>query len=83
MFIGWKRNASWAANKCAGANFQGKDDASISNAYSRMKLIKHAMEIIARVLERRIRVLVNVDAIQFGIMSGRETTNTSFVVRRM
>ena len=41
------------------------------------------MKIVERVLERRIRELVNIDSMQFGSMPGRGTTDVLFVVRRM
>ena len=41
------------------------------------------MKIIKRVLERRIRELVNIDSMQFGFMPGRGTTDALFVVQRM
>ena len=46
-------------------------------------MFNHAINIVKRVLERRIRELVNVDAMQFGYMLGRETIDALFVVRRM
>ena len=33
------------------------------------------MKIVERVLEKRIRELVKVDVIQFGFMSGKDTTD--------
>ena len=41
------------------------------------------MKIVERVLERRIRALLNIDSMQFGFMPGRGTTDALFVVRRM
>ena len=41
------------------------------------------MKIVERVLERRIRELVNIDSMQFGFMPGRGTTDALFVVQRM
>ena len=53
------------------------------NTYKEVKLLEHAMKIVERVLERRIRESINVDAMQFGFMPGRGTKNALFVVRRM
>ena len=41
------------------------------------------MKVIERVLERRIKELVNINAMQFGFMHGRRTIDALFVVRRM
>ena len=41
------------------------------------------MKIVEPVLERRIRELVNIDSMQFGFMSEKETTEALFVMRRM
>ena len=41
------------------------------------------MKIVERVLERRIRELVNNDSMQFGFMLERETTDALFVVQTM
>ena len=60
--------------------FNGKGDVRSCNTYRGVKLLEHAMEIVERVLERRIRALVNIDSMQFGFMSGRGTTDALFVV---
>jgi len=41
------------------------------------------MKIVERVLERRIRLVVNLDEMQCGFMPGNGTTDALFVVRRM
>ena len=48
-----------------------------------MKLFEHGMKIIERVLERRIRALVDFDEAQFGFMPGKGTTDALFLVRRL
>ena len=63
--------------------FKEKRDVRSCITYRGVKLLEHAMKIVERVLERRIRELVNVDSMQFGFMLGRETTDALFVVRRM
>ena len=52
-------------------------------AYRGVKLLKHGMKIIERVLEKRIRALVEMDDLQFGFMPGRRTTNALIIVKRM
>ena len=41
------------------------------------------MKIIERVLERRIRALVDFDEAQFGVMPGKGTIDALFLVRRL
>ena len=48
-----------------------------------MKLPEHAMKIAERVLERRIRILVNLNEIQFGFKPGKGRVDAIFIVRRM
>ena len=68
------------ANKCASTNFQEKGDVRNCYTYRRVKLLDHTMKIVEKVLERRIRELVNIDSMQFGFMPGRGTTDALFVV---
>ena len=63
--------------------FNGKGDERNCNTYRGVKLSKHARKIVERVLERRIRELVNIDSMQFGFMPGRGITDALFVTRRM
>ena len=48
-----------------------------------MKLLEHAMKTVDRVLERRIRTIVNLNEMQFGFMPGKATVDAIFIVRRM
>ena len=51
--------------------------------YRATKLQEHTMKVIERVLERRIREKVKIDAMQFGFMPGKGTTDAIFTVRQM
>ena len=53
------------------------------NAYRGVKLLKHAIKVVDRVLGRRIREVMNLDAMQFGFMPDRGTAVALFVVRKM
>lgn len=50
---------------------KGKRDAMSCEAYRGVKLLEHAMKIVERVLEKRIRGMVKVGEMQFGIMPGK------------
>ena len=63
--------------------FQGKGDVISCSTYRRVKLLEHITKIVERVLEKKIQKLVNVDAMQFGFMPGRGTTDALFVVHGM
>ena len=52
-------------------------------AYKRVKLLEHAMKIVERVLENRIRGLVTIDDTQFGFMPRKGTTYGLYILRRM
>ena len=52
-------------------------------SYRGVQLLEHAMKIVERVLERRIRTLVNLNKMQFGFMPGKGTMDATFIVRRM
>ena len=59
--------------------FKGKGDIRNCNTYRGVKLLENAMKIVERMLERRIRELVNIDSMQFGYMPERGTTDVLFV----
>ena len=63
--------------------FKGKGDVVDCGAYRGVKLLEHAMKIVERVLENRIRELVMIDKMQFGFMPGKSTTHALFILRRM
>ena len=58
--------------------FKGKGDVMNCGSYRGVKLLEHGMKIIERVLERRIRALVDFDKAQFGFMTGNETIDALF-----
>jgi len=51
--------------------------------YRGIKLLEHAMKVVERIFEHRIRQLIEVDDMQFGFMKGKETTDAIFTVRQM
>ena len=52
-------------------------------AYRGVQLLEHAMKIVERAQEKRIRELVKADDMQFGFMPGKGTTDALFILRRM
>ena len=63
--------------------FKGKGNVMSCGSYREVKLLEHDMKIVERVLERRIRTLVNLNEMQFGFMPGKGTVDAIFIVRRM
>ena len=63
--------------------FKGKGVVMSCGSYREVKLLEHAMKIVKRVLERRIRTLVNLNEMQFGFMPEKGTMDAIFIGRRM
>ena len=63
--------------------YNEKGDVTNCGAYRGVKLLEHGIKIVERVLEKKIRALVEVDDMQFGFMPGRVTTDALFIVKRM
>ena len=55
----------------------------VCGSYRAIKLLEHAIKVIERVFERRIREKVKIDAMQFGFMPGKGTTDAIFTVWQM
>ena len=69
---------SWMVNV-----YKGKGDALTCGSYRGIKLLKHAMKVLERVIEERVRKIVKIDDMQFGFMAGRSTTDAIFLVRQL
>ena len=52
--------------------FKGKSDVVSCGSYRGVILLEHAMKIVERVLERRIRTLVNLNEMQFDLCQEKE-----------
>ena len=63
--------------------YKGKDDALTCGSYRGIKLVEHAMKVLERVIEGRVRKIVKIDNMQIGFMAGRSMTNAIFIVRQM
>ena len=69
---------SWMVNV-----YKGKGDALACGSYRGIKLLEHAMKVLERVIEGRVRKIVEIDSMQFGFMAGRSTTDAIFIVRQL
>ena len=63
--------------------YKGKGDPMECGSYRAIKLLEHGMKVLERVLERRLRMKVNIDDMQFGFMSGEGTVDAIFIVRQL
>ena len=72
----WKK--SWIT-----AVFKGKGDAMNCSSYRGIKLLEHAMKVMERVLESRLRKEVGIDEMQFGFRPGKGTTDAIFILRQI
>ena len=72
----WSR--SWMVNV-----YKGKGDALTCGSYRGIKLLEHAMKVLERVIEGRVRKIVKIDDMQFGFMAGWSTTDAIFIVRQL
>ena len=48
-------------------------------SYRETKLLEHAMKVIERIFEHRIRQQIEIDDTQFGFMKGKGTTDAIFM----
>ena len=63
--------------------FKWKEDPLNPKSYRGIKLLEHAFKIYEKVLDGRwMRVVVDIDKMEFGFMPGRVTVDTVFVLRR-
>jgi len=61
--------------------FKGKGDIQDCSNYRGIKLMSHTMKLWERILERRLRQMVEISSNQFGLMAGRSTTDAIFALR--
>jgi len=63
--------------------YKGKGDPMECGSYRGIKLLEHAMKVVERIFEHRIRQQIKADDMQFGFMKGKGTTDAIFTVRQM
>ena len=60
-----------------------KSDAISCGSYRGVKLLERAMKIVERILERRIRIIINLNKTKFGFMPGTSRMDVISNVRMM
>ena len=63
--------------------YKGKGDPMECGSYRGIKLLEHAMKVVQRIFEHRIRQQIVTDNMQFGFMEGKGTTDAIFMARQM
>ena len=63
--------------------YKGKGDPMKCGSYRGIQLLEHAMKVVERIFEHRIRQQIEVDDMQFGFTKGKGTTDAIFAVRQM
>ena len=63
--------------------FKGKGNVMKYGSYRGVKLLEHGLKVIERVLERRIRALVDFDETQFGFLPEKGTIDALFLVQKL
>ena len=63
--------------------FKGKGDPLNPNSYSRIKLLEHAFKLYEKVLDGRLREVVDVGKMQYEFMPRRGPVDTVFVLRKL
>ena len=63
--------------------FKGKGDPLNPNSYRGIKLLVHAFKLYEKILDGRLREVVDIDKMQYGFMPGRGTVDAVFVLRRL
>ena len=62
---------------------KGKGNPMERGLYRGIKLLEHAMKVVDRIFEHRIRQQIEIDDMQFGFMKGKGTTDAIFMARQM
>ena len=63
--------------------YKGKGDALSCGKYRGVRLLEHGMKLWEKILEERLRRIVNIDECQFGFQEGKSTTDAIFIVRQI
>ena len=60
--------------------YEGKGDALLRGNYRGLKLLDQVMKVMEHTVATNIRTQVDIDAMQFDFMPGRETTDEIFIL---
>ena len=63
--------------------YKSKGDPMECGSYRGIKLLEHAMKVVERIFEHRIRQQIEIVDMQFGFMKGKGTTDAIFMARQV
>ena len=63
--------------------YKGKGGPLVCGSYRAIKLLEQPMEVLERVLEKKIRCQVSIDNMQFGFMPEKGTADVIFIMRQV
>ena len=63
--------------------YKGKGDALQCGNYRGVRLLEHGMKIYEKVLEKRLRKIIEIDRCQYGFCPGKSTTEAIFIMRQL
>jgi len=63
--------------------YKGKGDPMECGSYRGIKLLDHAMKVVERIFENRIRRQIDINDTQSRFTKGKGTTDATFIVRQM
>jgi len=63
--------------------YKGKGDPMECGSYREIKLLEHAIKVVERIFEHRIRQQIVIDDTQFAFVQGKGTNDAIFIARQM
>ena len=82
IFLSGKCPDEWSESLTV-AIYKGKGDPLQCGKHRGLRLLEHGMKIFEKVLDRRLRKLVNISDGQFGFRPGKSCTDAIFILRRL
>lgn len=63
--------------------YKQKGDPLECGNFRGIKLLEHGMKVMEKILERRLRTLIDIDNMQFGFSPGKGTTDAVFIIKQL
>ena len=63
--------------------YKQKGDSLECGSYRGIKLLEHSLKVMERIVDKRLRDLVDINELQFGFMPGKGATDAIFIARQL